>query len=218
MTATNSSKAKNRCTIYREHPAFFSRQKCKISFVRRTAFTGTSKWSQVRKFSASLTFLWQKRQVTDSFDLLLQSFTGYDGVAMELLPCFSVFGFQIFKRFFRNIWSPCTKCWCGKRRVAFGAWLLVQLLQPLLLVEVHVRALYYSPLSFQPNPSLTISSASCALPVQTKTDTTSSFFSKAFEPILRHVLRDKMTPLYLVICFVTCLHTSYCKMAGLVNG
>ena len=32
--------------------------------------------------------------------------------------------------------------------------------------------------------------------------------------ILRHVLRDKMTPLYLVICFVT----SYSRMTGLVNG
>ena len=29
-------------------------------------------------------------------------------------------------------------------------------------------------------------------------------FSKAFEPMLRRVLGDKMTPLYLVICFVTC--------------
>ena len=52
--------------------------------------------------------------------------------------------------------------------------LLVRLLQPLLLVEV--RVLYYSPLSFQPNLSLTIFSASSALPLQTKTDTTSSFF------------------------------------------
>ena len=41
-----------------------------------------------------------------------------------------------------------------------------------------------------------------------------SFFAKAFEPILRHVLRDKMTPLYLVICYVT----SYPRMTGLVNG
>ena len=30
------------------------------------------------------------------------------------------------------------------------------------------------------------------------------FFPKAFEPILRHVLHDKMTPLNLVICFVKC--------------
>ena len=51
-------------------------------------------------------------------------------------------------------WSLCTKCWCGNWRVTFGAWLLVQLLQPLLLVEVW--ALYYYPLSFQPNLSLTI--------------------------------------------------------------
>ena len=41
-----------------------------------------------------------------------------------------------------------------------------------------------------------------------------SFFAKAFEPILRHVLRDKMAPLYLVFCFVT----SYPRMTGLVNG
>ena len=42
-----------------------------------------------------------------------------------------------------------------------------------------------------------------------------SIFAKAFEPpILRHVLRDKMTPLYLEICFVT----SYPRMTGLVNG
>ena len=40
------------------------------------------------------------------------------------------------------------------------------------------------------------------------------FFAKAFEPILRHILRDKMTPLYLVICFVT----SCPRMTGLVNG
>ena len=32
-----------------------------------------------------------------------------------------------------------------------------------------------------------------------KTNTTSSFFSQAFESILRYVMRDKMTPRYLVI-------------------
>ena len=51
--------------------------------------------------------------------------------------------------------------------------------------------------------------ASSALPLQTKNDTTSSFL-KAFETILRHVLRDKMTP-YLVTCFVTFWHTSYSR-------
>ena len=80
-------------------------------------------------------------------------------------------------------WSPCTKCWCGNRRVAFGAWLLV------LLVEVW--ALYYYPLSFQPNLSLTTFFGFFRLAVAgEKTDTT-FFFSKAFEPILRHVLREK---------------------------
>ena len=33
------------------------------------------------------------------------------------------------------------------------------------------------------------------------------FFSKAFQPILQHKLRDKITPLYFVICFVTSWHT-----------
>ena len=67
------------------------------------------------------------------FNLFLPYFTAYDSVATKLLPCFSVFAFQIFKRIFnRNFLSRCTKCWCGNRRVAFGAWLLVQLLQPLL--------------------------------------------------------------------------------------
>ena len=37
MTATDSSKAKKRCMIYRECPAFL-RRKCKISLVRRTGF------------------------------------------------------------------------------------------------------------------------------------------------------------------------------------
>ena len=132
------------------------------------------------KFNASLTKATSHRFV----DLLLQSFTTYNSGAMELLPCFSVFAFQIFKRFFNcNFWSSHTKHWCGNQRVTFGVWLFVQLLQPLLLAKE--RALYYSPLSFQPNPSLTIFSASSALLLQTKMYTTSSFFSKAFEPILR---------------------------------
>ena len=50
MTATDSSKAKNRCTIYREHPAFFRRQKCKISFVRRTAIVVALKHPSGPKF------------------------------------------------------------------------------------------------------------------------------------------------------------------------
>ena len=85
--------------------------------------------------------------------------TGYDSGAMELLPCFSVFPFQIFKRFFnRDFWSPCTKCWCGNRRVASALGCLFNSFSP--------------QLSFQPKPSLTIFSASSALPLQTNTDTT----------------------------------------------
>ena len=52
------------------------------------------------------------------------------------------------------------------------------------------------------------------LAVADKNGHDSSFFVKAFESILRHVLRDKMTPQYLVICFVT----SYSRMTRLVNG
>ena len=50
MTATDSSKAKNRCTIYREHAAFFRRRKCKISFVQRTAIVLALKHQRGPKF------------------------------------------------------------------------------------------------------------------------------------------------------------------------
>ena len=70
-------------------------------------------------------------------------------------------------------------------------WLLVRLLQPLLL--------YYSPLSFQPNSSLTIFSTSSALPLQTKTD-------------------KALCGMYCVINLVICFVTSYPRMTGLVNG
>ena len=89
----------------------------------------------------------------------------------------------------------------GSYFILFGAWLLVRLLQPLLLVEV--RALYYSPLGFQPNPSLTILFDFFRLAIADKNGHNPSFFAKAFESILWHLLRDKMTPLYLVICSVT---------------
>ena len=53
---------------------------------------------------------------------------------------------------------------------------------------------------FSAHSELTIFSDSSALPLHTKlTRPLLLFFSKAFEPILRHVLHDKMTPLYLVI-------------------
>ena len=86
---------------------------------RSRSATGTFKWNQVRKFSTTSMLPWQKRQVTDSF--------------------VSVFSLSRSSR-------GC-KCSCGNWRVTFRAWLLVQLLQPLLLVEV--RALYYSQFSAQ---------------------------------------------------------------------
>ena len=49
MTPTDSSKAKNRCTIYRERPAFFRRRTCK-SFVRRTAIVLALKYPSGPKF------------------------------------------------------------------------------------------------------------------------------------------------------------------------
>ena len=57
---------------------------------------------------------------------------------------------------------------------------------------------------FSANASLTIFSASSALLLQTEMDTASFLFSKAFELILQHVLRNKMRALYVVIFFVTC--------------
>ena len=139
MIATESSKAKNRCTIYRESPAFFPSWKFKISFVRRTAFVLALKHPRgtksvlTSKFSTRSTlpypgcqrfFLGGFRRLFSTIrrarktsgtqgnasltkatshrfaDLLLQTFTGYNNEAMELLPCFSVFAFQICKRFF----------------------------------------------------------------------------------------------------------------------
>ena len=101
VTVTDSSKANNQYTIYRKRPAFFHRRKCKISLVWRTASgTETSEWNQVRKFSTSSTLLFTEATSHQFVDLILQSFTSYDSVAMELLPCFNVFAFQIFKGFF----------------------------------------------------------------------------------------------------------------------
>ena len=92
MTATDSSKAKNRCMIYREGPAFFRRRKCKITFVRRTAFILALKHPNgtksaftsytLHKLNASLT----KAKGHRFAHHLLQSFAGYDSVAMDVLP------------------------------------------------------------------------------------------------------------------------------------
>ena len=97
-------------------------------------------------------------------------------------------------------------------RVAFGAWLLVQLLQSLILVEV--RALYLLSTKFSAQSELNDFFNFFRLAVADKNGHDPSIFAKAFEAILRQVLRDKMTPLYLDICFVT----SYPRMTGLVNG
>ena len=120
MTATASSKAKSRCTIYRERAAFFRRRKCKIRFVRRTTFVWH--WNiqvEPSPFLLSYFFLEVQRLLDKSdkspircnwliFSCSLSPATIlYDSVAVELLPCFSVF--LIYKRFFnRNFWSACT--------------------------------------------------------------------------------------------------------------
>ena len=56
-----------------------------------------------------------------------------------------------------------------------------------LLVEALRRALYYSPLSFQPNSELNDFFGFFCLAVADKNGHDPSFFAKAFEPILRHV-------------------------------
>ena len=78
--------------------------------------------------------------------------------------------------------------------------LLIQLLQPLLLVKV--RALCYSPNAAQSELNDFFGFFRLAVAEENEHDL--FFFAKAFEPILRHALHDKMTPLYLVICFLTC--------------
>ena len=123
-----SLKPKNPWTIYHKCPAFFHRRKCKISFVRQTAFTGISKWNhEVRKFSTSSKLCWQKRQVTNS--LIFSCSLSPATIAWPRSFCHvSVFSLSRSSKFFRNFWSPCTKCWFENRQVTLGAWLLVQLL------------------------------------------------------------------------------------------
>ena len=148
-------------------------------------------------------------------DLLLQSFTGCDSVAMEFLPCFSVFAFQISS-------SARGSTTIGFDRLALNADVETNGSHSALGCSFnsfnHCSWSKKEPLSlsakFPAQSELKNISASSALPLSTKADTTSSFFLKAFEPILRHVLRDKMTPLYLVICFVT----SYSRMTRLSTG
>ena len=121
VTATDSSKAKNEARGFIANTLLFSVGNAKI--VLCDGQVSVCHWNiqvcpQVCKFSTTSTLPWQKRQVTDLF------------VSVFLLS--------------RS--SRACKWSCGNQRVAFGAWLLVRLLQPLLLVEV--TALYYSPLSF----------------------------------------------------------------------
>ena len=107
------------------------------------SFTETSKWTQVHTFSTSSTLPWDK---SDKSRICWSSPAG----AFAIFQCFHFPDLSIGSStvIFGNFWSPCTKCWCGE-----------------------VRALNYSPLSFQANFS-----ASSALPLRTKMDTISSFF------------------------------------------
>ena len=108
VTTIDIWKAKNRCTIYWERPAFFP------SLCATDSFRRLSHWNiQVEPSPFLLRKLsWQKRQVADLsiFSFFWQSFTGCDSMAMELLPCLSVFAFHICKRFVNcNFWLACTK-------------------------------------------------------------------------------------------------------------
>ena len=156
VTTTDSSEAKNRCMIYHEGPAFFPSLEMQDKFRVMDSFrsgTETYKWNQARFYLINFP---QNQHFLDKRDMSPIRWSSpavfCNSVAIELSPCFSVLAFQICKRFFNSdFWSTCTKCWCGNQWVAFSAWLLVELLQLLLLVEE--RALNRSRLSFQPNPS-----------------------------------------------------------------
>ena len=87
---------------------FFRRQKSKISFVRRTAFILALEHSSETKF---INFPQRYLDKSDKSPIRCSSpavFTFYDSMAIELLPCFSVFTIQIKRCFNRNFWSPCT--------------------------------------------------------------------------------------------------------------
>ena len=60
-------------------------------------------------------------------------FVGF--LLLELLPCFNVFAFQIFKRIFNCIfqefWMPFTKCWCGEVRALTTVITLRYVLSPM---------------------------------------------------------------------------------------
>jgi len=83
VIATDSSKAKNRCTIYREGPAFFRRRKWKITFERRTAFVlalkhpnGTK--SAFPKFSTSFSAQSELNDFLAFFRLAVPDENGHD--------------------------------------------------------------------------------------------------------------------------------------------
>ena len=151
MTAINNSKVENRCTIYRERPVFFPSSRVTDGFHQFLHWNTRVEPSPFLHCKLS----WQKWQVTDSliFSFVLQSFTGCDSVAMELLPCFGVFAFQICKRFFYlNFWSACTvlmkKLTARIRRLA-SHWTLSAIAPG----RRKIKSPYHSPLSFEPNPS-----------------------------------------------------------------
>ena len=96
--------------------------------------------------------------------------------------------------------------------------LLVQLFQPLLLVEVRALITLGASAKFSVQSELNDFFGFFRLAVANETGHNLFFFPKAFQPILRHLLRDKMTPRYLVMCFMTSRHTSYSRMTGLVSG
>ena len=175
--------------------------------MRRTAFVLALQHSSGTKFVSfpQVQRFLDKIVTSHQFvDLLLQPFNSAATIVGPWSICYvSVFSLSrssrgsstvIFDQLALNVHVE------NRRRIQ----LLVQLLQPLLLVEV--RVLYYPPLSFQPNPSLATFWLLSPCLYKRKRVHRISFF-KAFEPILRHVLCFKTTPLYLVICFVTCWHT-----------
>ena len=103
---------------------------------------------------------------------------------------------------------------CGNRRVALGAWLLARAARstPSVINPGRSKSPLLLSAKFSTQSELNDFFDFFRLAVADKNGHDPSIFAKAFEAILRQVLRD--IPLYLEICFVT----SYPRMTGLVNG
>ena len=139
MTAINNSKVENRCTIYRERPVFFHRRMWQTAFT--SSCTETPEWNQVHFYIVNFLGKSDKSPIRWSFPLSCS--LSLAAIAWPWSFCHvSVFSLSRSARGSSTlIFDRLAPCWWRNWRLAFGAWLLIELFQPLLLVEERLRAL-----------------------------------------------------------------------------